>query len=62
MKSYISALGRFRPSDLNAERMTATLFGNVFAKLKIPYDNLPSYFEVIRGSDFDKVRAAFPLS
>ena len=61
VKTYFSALGRLRPNAHDPETMIVTLFENVNAKLKIPYETLPSCFEVIKGSDFDKVRAKFPF-
>jgi len=62
VKSYFSALGVLRPSGLDSETMIVTLFENVFAKLKIPYESLPPCFKVIRNFDFDTVRARFPLA
>jgi hypothetical protein len=42
-----TALGRLRPSFVR-EKMTITLFENASAKVKVPYENLPSCFEVMR--------------
>ena len=40
-----SAVGRLWPS---MGKMNVTLFENVFAKVKLPYENLPSCVRVIR--------------
>ena len=46
--SKLSALGRLRPYDLVSGKMAVTLFENVFAKVKVPYESLPSCFQVVR--------------
>jgi hypothetical protein len=42
-----SALGRLSPSPMSGE-MRVTLFENVFAKVALPYDQLPPCFDVRR--------------
>jgi hypothetical protein len=44
-KTYFSALGRLWPCH---GKMTVTLYENLFAALPVPYDTLPSCFEVVR--------------
>jgi hypothetical protein len=43
-----SALGRLSPSPGTGE-MKVTLFENVFAKVALPYEQLPPCFDVKRG-------------
>lgn len=46
-----SAVGRLSPNcclGVTSGRLTVTLFENVFAKIKLPFDALPSCFEVKR--------------